>query len=80
MDDSKATYEIMKNIVFVGFEILTNNKKPLINCSEEVLNSDVITILPKENIIIEILETVKANDNVIKRLSELKKKRIYLCN
>lgn len=74
VDDSKATYEIMKNIVFVGFEVLTNNKTALINCSEEVLNSDVITILPNESIIIEILETVKANDSVIKRLSELKKK------
>lgn len=72
--DSEATYEIMKNIMFVGFEVLTNNKKALINCSEEVLMSDIITILPKERIIIEILETVEPSDDVIKRISYLKKR------
>lgn len=73
IEESKATYEIIKNIIYVGFEVLTNNKRALINCSEEVLKSDIITILPKEHIIIEILETVEANDDVIKRVAELKK-------
>lgn len=73
IEESKATYEIIKNIIYVGFEVLTNNKRALINCSEEVLKSDIITILPKEHIIIEILETVEDNDDVIKRVAELKK-------
>lgn len=72
ISDSEATYEIMKNITLVGFEFLTNNKKALINCSEEVLKSDIITILPKEQIIIEILETVRATDDVISRIAFLR--------
>lgn len=73
VSDSEATYEIIKNITLVGFEVLTNNKKALINCSEEVLKSDIITLLPKEQIIIEILETVEATDDVIRRIAFLKK-------
>lgn len=74
ISDSKATYEIMKNITLVGFEVLTNSKVALINCSEEVLKSDIITILPKEQIVIEILETVEARGDVIERIAYLSSK------
>ena len=72
INSQSATYEVINNITLIGLDILTNNKKAFINCDEVVLGSEAVTLLSKENTVVEILETVTQNDEVIKNINNLK--------
>lgn len=76
-EQEEATYKVIQNILSFGLETITNNKIAFINFPEDVINSDMATLLPKERIIIEVLETVKPTVQVMKNL-KLLKKRGYL--
>ncbi|MGL5084756.1 MAG: EAL and HDOD domain-containing protein [Clostridium sp.] len=73
----EATYKVIQNILSFGLETLTNNKIAFINFPEDAINSNMATLLPKEKVIIEVLETVKPTKEVIKNL-RLLKNRGYL--
>ncbi len=72
INSQNATYQVINNITLIGLDILTNSKKAFINCDEVVLGSEAITVLSKENTVIEILETVTQNDKVIESVNSLK--------
>ena len=72
VSSKNATYEVINNISCIGFEVLTINKKGLINCDEEVLMCDAITVLSNSDIIIEILESVIPTIDIIYRIKQLK--------
>lgn len=57
-----------------GFNEVLGNKAGFINVTEEVLFSDLIEILPQEQTILEILESVRLNDETRQRCFALKSK------
>lgn len=72
IEDEMATYKVIDNISSFGLDILTNNKKAFVNFSEALIEKDIATLLPKENVVIEVLETVNPSQEIIHKLSTLK--------
>lgn len=66
-----ATYNIIKNITELGLDIITGGKIALINCNDNILMEDIITILPKEKVVIELLETIQPTNEIIKQIKKL---------
>jgi len=62
MDDDIATAELIYNSFLVfGIDNLTDGTKAFINCSKGLINSDFLEVLPKDKIVVEILERDKAS-------------------
>jgi EAL and modified HD-GYP domain-containing signal transduction protein len=55
-----------------GFSEVLGDKLGFINITEDVLLSDLVEILPKEQTILELLETVQLNDETRQRCLDLK--------
>ena len=75
MDDDQATSELIYNSFLVfGLDALTDGTKAFINFSKDLVNSDVPLMLPKESVVIEILERERATAPIIdacKKMREL---------
>jgi EAL and modified HD-GYP domain-containing signal transduction protein len=56
----------------MGTEWLLKGKKAFINMEVPMLMSSFSSLLPTENVVIEILETVQVTDEIIERIKELK--------
>ena len=52
---------------------MTDSKRAFINFTERLIKDNFATLLPKEKVVIEILENVKANKEVLHSLSKLRK-------
>ncbi|WP_300382003.1 HDOD domain-containing protein [Clostridium sp.] len=72
--DEVATYKVIENISYFGLDILTDGKKAFVNFPEELINKNIATLLPKDKVVVEILETVNPTKEVLDNLSELKSK------
>jgi EAL and modified HD-GYP domain-containing signal transduction protein len=57
----------------MGTEWLLKGKLAFINMEVPMLMSSFSSLLPKENVVIEVLETVKVTDEILDRLQELRK-------
>lgn len=67
-----ASCTIINNIINLGLDIVTGGKIALINCDDKVLRNDIITILPRDKVVIELLETLRPTEGVIKEIKRLK--------
>ena len=67
-----ASCTIINNIINLGLDIVTGGKIALINCDDKVLRNDIITILPRDKVVIELLETLTPPEGVIKEIIRLK--------
>lgn len=73
VDGDLATLNVITNSFFcIGIDNLTGGKKAFINFTENLLKSETITILPKEYLGIEILETVEPTEEIIGACKNLK--------
>lgn len=73
-DGYSATAQVIVNaFMAIGIEHITGGSRALINFPEELLLSDYATVLPKEQVIIEVLETVEPTPEVIDACARLKK-------
>lgn len=63
---------IANTLCNMGTEWLLKGKLAFINMEVPMLMSSFSTLLPKDNVVIEILETVQVNDEVLEKLRELK--------
>lgn len=55
-----------------GIQTLTNGKPVFINFTENLINDETATLFPKDQLIVEILETVEAGNEVVKKSKILK--------
>ena len=67
-----ASCTIINNIINLGLDIVTGGNIDLINCDDKVLRNDIITILPRDKVVIELLETLRPTEGVIKEIKRLK--------
>ena len=65
---------IAVNFLSLGLNSLTSGKLAFINFTEELLKLGVATLLPKESLVVEILETIEPTDEIISACSNLKDK------
>ena len=75
-DAGEATATVIHNsFLVIGFHDLIDDTKGFINFPEELLDDEQIPyLLPKDKVIIEILETVDPNESILKACKNLKEK------
>ncbi|GAB3244085.1 EAL and HDOD domain-containing protein [Chitinimonas naiadis] len=72
-DDVAASAAVMQHAFSgLGLQSVLEDKLGFINLSEPLLHSDAIEILPRERVVLEILETVELSPVVIERCRALK--------
>ena len=68
----EATINVVTNaFTNIGVETLLGGKKAYINFDATLLKSDITKILPKDKIVIEIVETVEIDDDLLSSLRRL---------
>jgi len=78
-DHSGATAELVRNSFLVlDFDNLTDGTRGFINFTQDLLEAEIPHILPKEKVVVEVLETVEATDIVIEVCKKLKKEGYIL--
>ncbi|HEV2612812.1 MAG TPA: EAL domain-containing protein [Noviherbaspirillum sp.] len=72
-DDLAATASVIAHASELGMENVIGTSRGFVNVDAAVLLSDIILFLPKDKIVLEILETVKVTPALINRVAELAK-------
>lgn len=78
-DDLSATANvILQAFTGLGIETVLSSHKGFINISGDLLMSEMVEILPRERVVLELLETVEITPQVVERCRELKAKGFSL--
>ena len=72
-DPELASRSTLDSSLLFGLSTLCHNSRAFVNCTEEVLVKDLVTLLPANQTVVEILETVPPDDRVITACKRLKK-------
>lgn len=73
-DDRSATAQVLVNTLnLMGLKNILGSAFAFININEELLMDEMLFSIPKEQFVLEILETVIINDQIIERIIELKR-------
>jgi EAL and modified HD-GYP domain-containing signal transduction protein len=79
VDDTMATAQVLVNAFGeMGVAEVLGTHKGFINLDAEILHSDLIELLPKQQVVLELLETITIDDAIISRCHELKAKGFSL--
>ena len=70
-DDLAATASVMAHASELGLENVIGTSRGFVNVDAAVLMSEFVEFWPCEKIVLEILETVRITDEVVKRVAEL---------
>jgi EAL and modified HD-GYP domain-containing signal transduction protein len=70
-DDLYATASVISHAAELGIENVIGASRAFVNVDASVIMSDIVRFLPKERVVLEILETVKATDELVMRVREL---------
>jgi EAL and modified HD-GYP domain-containing signal transduction protein len=71
-DAEAATSAAIDMLNFVGLGVLCDGRMAFINCTHQMLLSDYFALLPPNDIVIEVQETVPPDDDVIQACQRLK--------
>lgn len=74
----EATMKLLSNSYVIGFKELVNDKLAFINFSNDLILREIPSILPKNKIVVEILETVTPDNDVMIVLKKLKQQGYVL--
>lgn len=78
-DGNEATLNVIVNSFYTfGIKNITNNKKAFINFTEELIKKEIATLLPSEQVVVEILEDIEPTDEIIFACKKLKEKGYIL--
>lgn len=79
IDGDKATLNVIANsFCEFDFKTVTNRKKAFINFTEKLIMKEIPTILPTQNVVIEILENIEPTDEFIIACKKLKEQGFIL--
>ena len=71
-DPDLASRSTLDSSLLFGLSTLCHNSRAFVNCTEQVLVKDLVTLLPPEQTVVEILESVSPDDRVIAACKRLK--------
>jgi len=71
-DGDAAACDVADNFLNAGAKTLTAGRKAFINCTRQFLVNEYATLLPKEETVIEILETIEPDAEVLAACRRLK--------
>jgi c-di-GMP-related signal transduction protein len=72
-DSDAASRSTLDASLLLGLDVLCDGRLAFINCTRDLLLNDYITLLPPDRVVVEILETVPADEAVIAACHRLKK-------
>jgi c-di-GMP-related signal transduction protein len=72
LDGENATSAIIDMLNTVGLRVLCDGRLAFINCTVQMLLSDYFALLPPNDVVIEIQETVPVNEDVILACQRIK--------
>jgi c-di-GMP-related signal transduction protein len=72
IDGNVATATVIDAALILGLDLLCGNKRAFINCTEEMLVSGYVEILPPGAVVLEVLEDIPASERVVQACRELK--------
>lgn len=72
VDDLVATAAVIEHATELGMENVIGGSLGFVNIDKTVLMSDFVQFLPRDKVVLEILETVKVDDEVLDRVAELR--------
>src|SRR5271166_269809 len=73
-DGELASRSTVNTSLLMGLDILSDGRRAFINCTRDVLLKDYITLLPPQQVAVEVLESVDADDLVVAACEDLKKR------
>jgi EAL and modified HD-GYP domain-containing signal transduction protein len=73
-DNLSATANVLENIYDMGLKALMGEKPAFINVTPDILEKGMMELLPKDKIVLEILETSKIDDDAVSIITEFKKR------
>jgi EAL and modified HD-GYP domain-containing signal transduction protein len=72
-DHNAATIDLVYNAFLVmGINTLTDGTRGFINFTQDLLEQDIPSTLPKDQVVIEVLESVTANETIVEACRKLK--------
>jgi c-di-GMP-related signal transduction protein len=71
-DPEAASRSTLDTSLLVGLNTLCDGRRAFVNCTRDVLIKDLVTLLPPEQTVVEILETVEPGEQVIAACKRLK--------
>jgi len=71
-DPELASRSTLDSSLLFGLNTLCHNSRAFVNCTRDVLLKDLVTLLPPNQTVVEILETVEPEDRVIAACERLK--------
>ena len=71
-DPEVAARSTLDNTLLFGMNTLCDGRRAFVNCTREVLLKDLLTLLPPDQTVAEILESVEPGDRVIAACKRLK--------
>ncbi|MGA8214772.1 MAG: HDOD domain-containing protein [Candidatus Sulfotelmatobacter sp.] len=71
-DSDAASRSTLNTSMLLGLDVLCDGRRAFVNCTRDILLKDYVTLLPAGQTVVEILETVPADDLVVacRRLKE----------
>ena len=72
-DPTAATCRTIDTSLLIGSNSLTEGRRAFINCTREILLSDMVTVLPSNVCVLEILEDVEPDAEILERCRSLRK-------
>jgi c-di-GMP-related signal transduction protein len=71
-DPDAASRSSLNTSMLIGLNVLCDGKRAFVNCTRDTLLKDYITLLPSGQTVVEVLETVPADDLVVAACRRLK--------
>jgi c-di-GMP-related signal transduction protein len=71
-DADAASRSTLNTAMLLGLDVLTDGRRAFVNCTRDILLKDYITLLPSEQAVVEVLESVPGDDLVIAACRRLK--------
>ncbi|HVI10886.1 MAG TPA: HDOD domain-containing protein [Candidatus Binatia bacterium] len=71
-DVDAASRSTLNTSMLLGLKVLCDGRRAFVNCTRDILLKDYITLLPAGQVVVEVLETVPADDLVIAACQRLK--------
>ncbi len=71
-DGDLASRATLDTSLLMGLDVLCDGRRAFINCTRDILLKDYITLLPSESAVVEVLESVPADDLVKAACQRLK--------
>lgn len=79
VDGNEATLQVIANSFYdFDFKSVSDDKKVFINFTEKLITEEIATILPWEDVVIEILENIEPTDEIMNACKKLKDKGFIL--